>query len=77
MLKTTVSKTMSGNSVVKTVDGLESVVASMSASIQEDGTISINKYVSNKELYNANKDEVRADMEAFEAAVYKEEDTEK
>ena len=71
MLRTTVQKTLSGSSVIKT-DKEEKVVASMSASIQEDGSISINKYISDKELYQANKDEVRADMDSFETLVYQE-----
>ena len=71
MLKTTVQKTLSGSSVIKT-DKEEKVVASMSASIQEDGSISINKYISDKDMYKANKDEVRADMDSFETMVYQE-----
>lgn len=74
MLNTTVQKTISGSSVVKTDKGVDAVVASMSASIQEDGSISINKYISDKDLYKANKDEVREDMDSFETLVYQEDE---
>ncbi len=58
-----------------TVDG--QVVVYMNASISTDGTTNanINKNVTNKELYDANKETVREDMKQFETEVYKVEDS--
>ena len=51
------------------------IVAYMSASISTDGqSANINKGITNQELYNANKSEVRADFAEFESEVYKVED---
>ncbi len=49
----------------------------MNASISTDGNTSanINKSISNQELYNANKSQVRKDMAEFESEVYKVEDS--
>lgn len=51
-------------------------VAYLSASVGTDGVnyANINKSISNQDLYNANKEEVRKDMAEFEAEVYKVED---
>lgn len=50
-------------------------VVYMTASVTTDGgDTSVNKLITDKELYNANKVEVRADMNAFEDAVYEVED---
>lgn len=51
-------------------------VAYLTATISSDGegNASISKSITNKELYNANRDEVRRDMAEFEEAVYKIED---
>lgn len=49
----------------------------MNASISTDGNTNanINKNVTNKELYDANKEAVREDMKQFETEVYKVEDS--
>ena len=49
----------------------------MNASISTDGNTNanINKNVTNKELYDANKETVREDMKQFETEVYKVEDS--
>lgn len=69
MLKTTVSKTISGTSVID-----NAMVASMTATISEEGNISISKNVYNKDLYNQNKDAVQKDMADFETGIFKEDE---
>ena len=52
-----------------------SVVVHMNATVgTEGGNANINKAILNKELYDANKVEVRKDMSDFELAVYEVED---
>ena len=48
----------------------------MSATISSDGGAgaNVNKTITNQELYNSNKVEVRADITSFEEQVYKLED---
>lgn len=67
MLKTMVSKTISGSSMIE-----NAIVASMTATISEEGNISISKNVYNKELYNQNKAAVQKDMADFETEIFKE-----
>ena len=69
MLKTTVSKTISGTSVID-----NAMVASMKATISEEGNISISKNVYNKDLYNQNKAAVQKDMADFETGIFKEDE---
>ena len=69
MLKTMVSKTISGSSMIE-----NAIVASMTATISEEGSISISKNVYNKELYNQNKAAVQKDMADFETEIFKEEE---
>ena len=69
MLKTTVSKTISGTSVID-----NAMVASMTATISEEGSISISKNVYNKELYNQNNAAVQKDMADFETNMFKEDE---
>lgn len=69
MLNMTYQKTINGTSTVNNES-----VAFMSASIQENGAITITKNISNIKLYNENKKEVRADLLAFEQKVNNEED---
>lgn len=59
---------------VSKIDGVQ--VAYMSASISTDGGngANINKTITNQEVYNANKVQVRADIAEFETKVYEEED---
>lgn len=61
------SKTISVNgSSTVTVDGKDVVAMTMNASINENGSFSVNKYIQNKEVYLANKDSVDSDYTAFE-----------
>ena len=70
MLKTTKQTTISGQSIIN-----EKVIAYYSASInKENGSTSINSSISDYELYDANKVEVRKDLAEFTDAVYAEED---
>ncbi|MGG7143541.1 hypothetical protein ACQPVP_08750 [Clostridium nigeriense] len=71
MLNTNKNITLSGTSVI---DGVQ--VAYMSASISTDGGngANVNKTITNQEVYNTNKVQVRADIKAFEDEVYKIED---
>lgn len=71
MLK--INKTINLNGTSE-IDG--QVVVYMNASLSTDGTtnVNINKNITNQELYNTNKVQVRADMTEFEAEVYKVED---
>lgn len=71
MLNTNKNITLSGTSVI---DGVQ--VVYMSASISTDGGngANVNKTITNQEVYNANKVQVRADIKAFEEEIYKIED---
>jgi hypothetical protein len=71
MLKVNKNITVSGTSEINGVQ-----VAYLSATISTDGKASenISKNISNQDLYNKNKAEVRADMADFEQEVYKVQD---
>lgn len=71
MLNTTVQKTITGTSMIGT-----DIAATMSGTIHENGTMSISMNVVNDKVYKEKKEEVRADMESFKAAVYAEEGAE-
>lgn len=60
--------TASGRSTV-TVDEKDVIAMTMNANINEDGSISINKYIQNKEIYFANQVTVDADYSEFETYV--------
>lgn len=68
MLVKTKTISANGRSTV-TVDGVETVAMTMNASINEDGSMSVNKYIQNKEVYKANKAACDADYEEFETYV--------
>ena len=72
MLKTTTSKNLNGTSIVDDGEMKGVIVASMYASISEDGNININKTITNKEVYNHHKEEVQKDLRDFENFVYSE-----
>ena len=72
MLKTTTSKNLNGTSIVDDGEMKGVIVASMYASISEDGNININKTITNKEVYNRHKEEVQKDLRDFEVFVYSE-----
>ena len=65
MLKTSKSININGTSMAGS-----DLAATMNASISEDGGISLNTYIQNKEVYEANKTEVQSDIEAFNQLVY-------
>lgn len=65
MLETKKSITFIGTSNIK-VEGKNMAVASLSASISEEGTPNISKSVLNRELFIENKEEVSNDMKEFE-----------
>ena len=65
MLSKAKTISVNGSSTV-TVDSKDTVAMTMNASINENGSFSINKYIQNKELYLANKDAVDADYKDFE-----------
>ncbi|WP_297712028.1 hypothetical protein [Clostridium sp.] len=71
MLETNKNITLTG---ISKIDGAQ--VAYMSASISTDGGAgaNVNKTITNQELYNSNKAEVRADIAKFEEQVYNLED---
>ena len=72
MLKTTTSKNFNGTSIIDDGEMKGVIVASMYASISEDGNININKTITNKEVYNRHKEEVQKDLLDFENFVYSE-----
>lgn len=72
MLETTKTTTINGTS--RTNDN--EVVATMYYTIGKSGTVSNNMNIVNKELYEANKAAVRADIDNFTALCRTEEDAE-
>lgn len=70
MLKVNKNITLNATSEINGVQ-----VVYMSAIVSTEGSnANINKNISNQELYNSNKVEVRKDMAEFETAVYAVED---
>lgn len=69
MLKASKSQTLNGSSVIKS-DNNEQIVATMNGTVNADSTISFNYFISNKELYEANKAEVRKDISDFQNMLY-------
>ena len=68
-----VNKNITLTSITK-IDGVQ--VAYMSASISTDGGngANVNETITNQEVYNANKAQVRADIAEFKNKVYEMED---
>lgn len=60
--------TASGRSTI-TVGEKDVIAMTMNANINEDGSISINKYIQNKETYFANQETVDTDYAEFETYV--------
>lgn len=71
MLEVNKNITLTG---ISKIDGLQ--VAYMSATISSDGGAgaNVNGTITNQELYNANKAQVRADIAEFKNKVYEVED---
>ena len=77
MLKITKSITLNGTStIVAEESGIGTQVVSMNAKIAEEGNSNINTVIINKDLYEANKEACRADIDEFTAAVRAIEDAE-
>lgn len=66
MLTKTKSISVSGSTTIKLTDGTEKIVATYSGNINDDNSFSVNKYISDNELYNAHYDECKADSAEFE-----------
>lgn len=69
MLKATRSITISANSMI---NGTQTVY--MSAKLETDGKVTSSTAIQNVDLYEANKDQCRADLAAFQQMVYDLED---
>lgn len=70
MLKTTKQITLTGNAMIN-----EQNIMQLTATIPSDtGVGSINQYVQNAALYEANKAQIRRDIAEFTALVYEVED---
>ena len=70
MINQTKTIVINASSVLETGE----VVATMHASINESGNTSTSTSIVNNELYKANKELVRADIDVFEALYRAEED---
>lgn len=60
--------TATGTSTVK-VQEKDAIAMTMNASITEEGTVAVNKYIQNKDVYIANKEAIDADFAEFEQYV--------
>ena len=68
MLKMTKQSLLNGTVIIEK-DGTEIVVATVSATLQEDGTSSVNRYIQNNSLYLANRKTVDDDFKSFDASI--------
>lgn len=78
MLKTTRSQSVNSTSQV-TVNGQQITVASMTATLEDNGTISTSTYIQDVNAFVANRDTVVNDIKEFMDGVYQKstsEDTE-
>lgn len=71
MLKLNKNITLNG---VSMINGVQVVYMNATISTDGAGNSGINKTITDKEMYNANKKQVRADMTQFEEEVYNVED---
>lgn len=76
MLKTVKATTLTGQSRVPDSTGNEVIAVQFSANINETGTSNIVNTIVNREVYELNKADCRADADAFTAAVRELEDME-
>ena len=74
MLITNTNIVINGKSTITENDGVKEI-ARFSGSINESGEINVNKYVTNRKTYNANKATVNQDYNDFEDFVGKLADT--
>ena len=70
MVRTTTSQSFNGTSMVNDVSGNPIMVASMYATINEEGNVNINKTITNQDVYKKNKTEIQKDFDDFENLVY-------
>jgi len=68
MLKITRQTLLNGTLVIEK-DGTETVVATLNATIQEDGSSNINRYIQSNSLYLSNKKAMDDDFARFDAAM--------
>lgn len=67
--------TLTGESKLPDASGQDAIVISHSATITSDGgNSSVNTYIANQDLYDANKVEMRKEIRDFQDAVYEAED---
>lgn len=69
MLKINESRNFTATSVIEK-DGVATQVAYMNATVPQDGNISVNSAIQNQDLFTAYRNEVLADIRAFEDMVY-------
>ena len=68
MLKITKQSLLNGTLTIEK-DGTETVVATLNATVQEDGSSNINRYIQSNALYLSNKKAMDADFARFDAAM--------
>lgn len=69
MLKENRTTQLSGTSSVE-VDGIERQIAYMNGNVDEDGRISYNVSIQDRELFSANEKAVIADINQFEKNIF-------
>lgn len=75
MLNVKKTITLNGQSMLEE-SGQEVMVASMTATLTNDGVLSVNKSIVRPDLYEANKEEVKDDMTGFDFVAFDLETTE-
>ena len=68
MLKITKQSLLNGTLVIEK-EGTETVVATLNATIQEDGSSNINRFIQSNALYLTNKKAMDDDFARFDAAM--------
>jgi hypothetical protein len=68
MLKITRQSLLNGTIVIEK-EGTETVAATLNATIQEDGSSSINRFIQSNTLYLANRKAMDEDFARFDAAM--------
>jgi len=68
MLRITKQSLLNGTLVIDK-EGTETVVATLNATIQEDGSSNINRFIQSNSLYLANKKAMDEDFARFDAAM--------
>lgn len=71
MLKSQRTINFYATSVLDTKEGDPVILASMNATINEDGTVNINKYTASKDSYAEHQSTIEEDWNAFESEVHK------